>query len=286
MTKSFPLLFILLWSSAFISGKEIVNNASPFTALAFRFSIVAVGFFIYSYFKREKIINNFKNTSESISTGILFHGIYLGGCWYAFSIGMPAAVVALIVTLQPILTNILSGPLFGEKISWTQWVGIILGFSGSVIVLGLDFGNEIPKLGLFATLAALIAITAGTLWQKKLSGNISLSVNNAYQALGGCLFNCILILIFEEAYINFTTSFILGMSHQIILVSFGAFTILMFLIKKGSVSKTTTLFFLVPPTSALMAWFFLDEQLTSFDILGFLITTLGVYIATREKRNG
>ena len=185
MTKSFPLLFILLWSSAFISGKEIVNNASPFTALAFRFSIVAVGFFIYSYFKREKIINNFKNTSESISTGILFHGIYLGGCWYAFSIGMPAAVVALIVTLQPILTNILSGPLFGEKISWTQWVGIILGFSGSVIVLGLDFGNEIPKLGLFATLAALIAITAGTLWQKKLSGNISLSVNNAYQAFAG-----------------------------------------------------------------------------------------------------
>ena len=77
MTKSFPLLFILLWSSAFISGKEIVNNASPFTALAFRFSIVAVGFFIYSYFKREKIINNLKNTSESISTGILFHGIYL-----------------------------------------------------------------------------------------------------------------------------------------------------------------------------------------------------------------
>ena len=76
------------------------------------------------------------------------------------------------------------------------------------------------------------------------------------------------------------------MSHQIILVSFGAFTILMFLIKKGSVSKTTTLFFLVPPTSALMAWFFLDEQLTSFDILGFFITTLGVYIATREKKNG
>ena len=223
---------------------------------------------------------------DSLSTGILFHGIYLGGCWYAFSIGMPAAIVALIVTLQPILTNILSGPIFGEKISWKQWVGISLGFIGSVTVLGIDFGKEIPPLGLLATVLALFAITAGTLWQKKLSGNLALSVNNAYQAVGGCLFNLILMFIFENAYINFTTSFILGMSHQIILVSFGAFTILMFLIKRGTVGKTTTLFFLVPPTSAVMAWIFLNEQLTFTDIIGFLITTVGVFIATRDKKNG
>ncbi len=113
-----------------------------------------------------------------------------------------------------------------------------------------------------------------------------MSVNNAYQAIGGCLFNLLLMFIFENAYINFTTSFILGMSHQIILVSFGAFTILMFLIKRGTVGKTTTLFFLVPPTSAVMAWIFLNEQLTFTDIIGFLITTVGVFIATRDKKNG
>ena len=286
MTKSFPLLFILLWSSAFISGKEIVQNASPFAALAFRFAIVTIGFLIFAYLSKDKIFGKLKNIFESISTGILFHGIYLGGCWYAFSIGMPAAIVALIVTLQPILTNILSGPIFGEKISWKQWVGIFLGFVGSVTVLGIDFGKEIPLLGLLATVLALCAITAGTLWQKKLSGNLALSVNNAYQAVGGCLFNCLLMLLFENAYLNFTTSFILGMSHQIILVSFGAFTILMFLIKRGTVSKTTTLFFLVPPTSAVMAWIFLNEQLTTTDIIGFIITTIGVFIATRDKKNG
>ncbi len=286
MTKSFPLLFILLWSSAFISGKEIVQNASPFAALAFRFGIVTIGFLVFAYFSNDKIFGKLKNIIESISTGILFHGIYLGGCWYAFSIGMPAAIVALIVTLQPILTNILSGPIFGEKISWKQWVGISLGFVGSVTVLGIDFGKEIPPLGLVATVLALFAITAGTLWQKKLSGNLALSVNNAYQAVGGCLFNLLLMFIFENSYINFTTSFILGMSHQIILVSFGAFTILMFLIKRGTVGKTTTLFFLVPPTSAVMAWIFLNEQLTFTDIIGFLITTVGVFIATRDKKNG
>ena len=282
MIKLFPLFFILLWSSAFISGKVIVEDASPFAALSFRFAIVTIGFFLYSLIKNEKIIVPFKDLFESISTGVLFHGIYLGGCWYAFSIGMPAAIVALIVTLQPILTNILSGPLFNEKINWKQWLGITLGFLGSLLVLGIDFENELPLKGILISIVALAAITTGTLWQKKLSGKLSLSVSNGYQAFGGCVFNLILVYLFENPFINFTTSFILGMTHQILLVSFGAFTILMFLIKAGSVSKTTTLFFLVPPTSAIMAYIFINESLTTVDLIGLFIATFGVYIATRK----
>ena len=282
MIKLLPLFFILLWSSAFISGKVIVEDASPFAALSFRFAIVTIGFFLYSLIKKEKIIVPFKDLFESISTGVLFHGIYLGGCWYAFSIGMPAAIVALIVTLQPILTNILSGPLFNEKINWKQWLGITLGFLGSLLVLGIDFENELPLKGILISIVALAAITTGTLWQKKLSGKLSLSVSNGYQAFGGCVFNLILVYLFENPFINFTTSFILGMTHQILLVSFGAFTILMFLIKAGSVSKTTTLFFLVPPTSAIMAYIFINESLTTVDLIGLFIATFGVYIATRK----
>ena len=282
MTQAFPLIFILLWSSAFISGKVIVQDSTPFAALAFRFAIVSVGFFLFSLIKKEKIFGKVSNIFESLSTGILFHGIYLGGCWYAFYIGMPAAIVALIVTLQPILTNILSGPLFGEKITWKQWLGIVFGFTGSLLVLGIDFQNELPRNGVIISIVALSAITIGTLWQKKLSGKLSLTVNNGYQAIGGCLFNILLMFLFETPYINFTLNFILGMSHQILLVSFGAFTILMYLIKSGSVSKTTTLFFLVPPTSAVMAYFFINENLTIIDILGLIIATFGVYIATRK----
>ena len=282
MTQAFPLIFILLWSSAFISGKVIVQDSTPFAALAFRFAIVSVGFFLFSLIKKEKIFGKVSNIFESLSTGILFHGIYLGGCWYAFYIGMPAAIVALIVTLQPILTHILSGPLFGEKITWKQWLGIVFGFTGSLLVLGIDFQNELPRNGVIISIVALSAITIGTLWQKKLSGKLSLAVNNGYQAIGGCLFNILLMFLFETPYINFTLNFILGMSHQILLVSFGAFTILMYLIKSGSVSKTTTLFFLVPPTSAVMAYFFINENLTIIDILGLIIATFGVYIATRK----
>ena len=133
----------------------------------------------------------------------------MGGCWYAFSIGMPAAIVALIVTLQPILTNILSGPLFGEEITWKQWLGIALGFVGSLLVLGINFDNEFPENGIIVSIIALTAITAGTLWQKKLSGKLSLSVNNGYQAIGGCLFNIFLMYFLEDPYINFTLGLLL-----------------------------------------------------------------------------
>ena len=117
---------------------------------------------------------------------------------------------------------------------------------------------------------------------KKLSNNLPLSVSNFYQAVGGCLFHVIIVIFFAKASINFSSTFLIAMSHQIFLVSFGAFTILMFLIKKNSASKTVSIFFLIPAVSAIMGWFFLDEILTKIDVIGFIIATIGVYIATRK----
>ncbi len=282
MVRIFPFLFILLWSSAFITTKPIVDNSDPFAALAFRFFFVAMGFYFFSVFQKQSIFVNKKNIFESIISGVFFHGFYLGGVFYSISIGMPTSIAALIVTLQPILTNILAVPLLGEKVTSKQWVGVLLGFFGATIVLGIDVGKEIPQLGLIATIIALLAITLSTIWQKKISNNLSLSVNNFYQAIGGFLFHVLMIIFFAKPYIEFTNIFIIAMSHQIFLVSFGAFTILMFLIKKDSASKTVSIFFLIPATSALMAWFFLSENFTFIDLTGFLIASIGVYIATRD----
>ncbi len=282
MVKIFPFIFIILWSSAFITTKPIIDNSEPFSALAFRFLIVTIGFLIFSIYSKQKITAGKQKITEAILSGILFHGMYLGGVFYSISIGMPAGIAALIVTLQPIMTNVLSGPILNEKVSFKQWVGIILGFFGTVIVLGLDVGTDIPLNGLLATIIALIAITSSTIWQKKISNNLPLTVSNMYQALGGVIFHILIIIFFAKPYINFTQTFLIAMGHQIFLVSFGAFTILMFLIKNNSASKTVSIFFLIPATSALMAWFFLDESLTNLDILGFLITSVGVYIATRD----
>jgi len=283
MVKIFPFIFIILWSSAFVTTKPIIDNSDPFAALAFRFFVVAFGFFIFSIYARQKILTNTRNLFQSLFSGVLFHGVYLGGVFYSVSIGMPTGIAALIVTLQPILTNALAGKFLDEKVTFKQWIGVILGFIGASLVLGFDVGSSLPVFGVIASFIALLAITTSTLWQKKISNNLPLSVSNMYQAMGGCFFHILVIFIYSEPYINFSPTFLIAMSHQIFLVSFGAFTILMFLIKNNSASKTVSIFFLIPPTTAIMAWLFLNEKLNNLDLIGFAVATLGVYIATRKQ---
>ncbi len=282
MLNFFPFLFVFFWSSAFVSGQIIVQSASPFASLSFRFMIVALGFIIFAKIFNEKIFVKKSLIYQSAVTGILFHGFYLGGVFFSYSVGLSATLSALIVGLQPVLTNILSGPILKEKVTITQWMGILMGLIGTVFVIGLDVGKSIPVLGIIASIVALIGATTATIWQKKFTNKLSLSVNNYYQALAAAIFLLLASLIFEVSYINFTTSFILSMGWQIIMVSFGAFTILMYLIKIGSASKTSNLFFLVPPTTAVMAWFLLGEELYRNDLIGLMIASIGVFIATRK----
>ena len=282
MLNFFPFLFVIFWSSAFVSGQIIVQSASPFASLSFRFMIVALGFIIFAKIFNEKIFVKKSLIYQSAVTGILFHGFYLGGVFFSYSVGLSATLSALIVGLQPVLTNILSGPILKEKVTFTQWIGILLGLIGTIFVIGLDVGKSIPILGIIASIVALIGATTATIWQKKFTNKLSLSVNNFYQAVAAAIFLLFASLLFEASYINFTTSFILSMGWQIIMVSFGAFTILMYLIKIGSASKTSNLFFLVPPTTAIMAWFVLGEELYRNDLIGLMIASVGVFIATRK----
>ena len=283
MTRFFPIVFIILWSSAFITSKPITVDASPFAALCFRFTFVTIGFALFSLITNQKLFTDFNKILKAMISGILFHGLYLGGVFYSISKGFPVGITALIVCLQPILTAILAGPLLNEVVTWRQWIGIILGFLGTLIVLGFDGGKELPVVGIVASFIALAAVTAGTLWQKKLSEALPLSVSNTYQAFSASCFHLIVALALGDWFINFTLGFVLSMGWQILAVSFGAFTILMFLIKNDSASKTATLFFLVPPVSVFMAWIFINENITIADFIGLLIATLGVYIATRKQ---
>ena len=265
-----------------MSGQIIVQSASPFASLSFRFMIVALGFIIFAKIFNEKIFVKRSLIYQAAATGILFHGSYLDGVFFSYSVGLSATLSALIVGLQPVLANILSGPILKEKVTITQWIGILMGLLGTIFVIGLDIGNSIPILGIIASVVALIGATTATIWQKKFTNKLSLSVNNFYQAVAAAIFLFLASLMFEVSYINFTTSFILSMSWQIIMVSFGAFTILMYLIKIGTASKTSNLFFLVPPTTAVMAWFVLGEELYRNDLIGLLIASIGVFIATRK----
>ena len=166
--KIFPFIFIILWSSAFITTKPIIDNSDPFAALAFRFFFVAVGFLLFSLYSKYSIIIKRKNLIESVLSGILFHGLYLGGVFYSISIGMPTGITALIVTLQPVLTNILAGPLLNEKITKPQWIGMILGFTGASLVLGFDIGKNLPLNGVLAAFISPVSYTHLTLPTKRI----------------------------------------------------------------------------------------------------------------------
>lgn len=282
--KLFPLTFVILWASAFISSKFIVQDATPFAALCLRFAIVAAGYALFARLVRNRLAVRPQDAAHALLTGALFHGVYLGGTFYAISRGMPAGLAALIVCLQPVLTAAAARPLLGETVTATQWIGIALGFGGVLIVLGIETDGIPSPTAAAAITAALLAITAGTLWQKKFGNHLPLAVGNFYQATSATVFHAAAVLLLETPpAIHLTPQFLAAMSWQILMVSFVSFTLLTYLIKHGSANKTASLFFLVPGVSVLLAWAIADENLPPAALLGLLISSAGVHLATQSK---
>jgi len=162
-----PIIFVILWSSAFITSKIIVDNAAPFLSLSIRFGIVAFFFFLFFIlFSKNKYISlkAFKNASIS---GLLFHGLYLGGVFFALSKGISATLIALIVSLQPILTSILAKIYLSETLTKFQWIGILLGFSGAIIIIVSDLVDGLTAVAFFAGIIGLVSSSLGIIWQKE-----------------------------------------------------------------------------------------------------------------------
>ncbi len=283
LNNFFPLVFVILWSSAFITSKIIVEDASPFIALSFRFIIVAFIFFVFFILFSERKVFSFKSVLEALVSGILFHGFYLGGVFYALSKGASASIIALIVSLQPIMTAVLAQKILKEFLSKIQWFGILIGFLGAGIVIVSDLNDNLTILALCSGLVGLISSSIGIIWQKRIVNNLSLSANNFLQALGASLFHLLLAICFENYFINFTSSFLIAMTWQVLVISLGAFLILMWMLKYNDAGKTSTLFFLIPPVSAIMAYLILQENFTHLDIFGLFLSSIGVFIVTKNN---
>ena len=276
-----PILFVVLWSSAFVTGKIIVIDASPSTALALRFGVVTLGFLAYVFVRGEQLWVGRRGFAEACVTGVLFHGLYLTGIFHAVLNGVPAGSVALIVCLQPLITGALAGYLFSEIVTARQWFGLFLGFLGTVFVVDSSVGDFSYSVGLMWAFVGLVAVTSATLLQKKFSGRIPLPTNNFYQAGAATVFHLIILITIEPIRLNISNSFVLAIGWQILAVSFGAFSILMYLLARSSASQTVAWLYLVPPLAAFFGWLILGEELSLTDLLGFLIVSSGVYLATR-----
>ena len=233
-------------------------------------------------FSKNKTISIKAFFNASIS-GLLFHGFYLGGVFYALSKGISASIIALIVSLQPILTSILARIYLNEKLTRHQWLGILLGFCGAFIIILSDLKEGLSLLAFISGLVGLISSSLGIIWQKKIVDELPLSANNFIQAFSASIFYIIVTLCFENYYINFTYSFFMALSWQIFAVSLGAFLILMWLLEHNKANETSTLFFLITPVSALMAYFVLDERFSYLDFFGLFVSSIGVFISTKYQ---
>ena len=289
-----PIIFVVLWSSAFVAGKAGVQHATPFAFLAVRFSIVAlifaavsVGSSIWLQKSKVKSISE-KNSSngpilQTALVGVLIHGTYLGSTFFAMANGLGAALAALIASTQPLLTTALAIFLFGEKPSFIQWIGILIGFAGVVVVISPSLGTDAPLIAITACVFGLLAITTGTLLQKSIGDSVGLLRSNIIQASAASLFFIILIVTVETPNITWNEPFLFALAWQVLAVSTGAYVILMILIKRDSVAATTSLLFLVPPVTAIIAFFIFDEPLTPVTVSGFFMASAGVYLVTRHS---
>ena len=308
-----PMVFVFLWSSAFVTGKIAVIYATPFAFLLLRFSIVALLFGglmlaakAWLAHQRRKPQTSAQETSAhetpahetpaqetpdnwrtllaTAIVGVMLHGFYLGSVFLALSLGIPAGLAALVVSMQPLLSSFLAIFLFAEALRRIQWAGIFLGFVGVAVVLMPTIdggaGGDLSMAGLGMTFFGLAAITCGTLMQKKFGNHIGLMKGNFVQSAAAALFYLAITPLLEVPQFDWQTPFVLALSWQILAVSLGAYVIFMVLIKRDSMAATSSLLFLVPPTTAIMAALWFGEVLTPLSMGGFVLASAGVYMVT------
>jgi drug/metabolite transporter (DMT)-like permease len=281
-----PGLFVVLWSTGFIAAKYAVPHATPLLFLTLRFAIAGV-LMAGLAMSAKALWPDRRRAAHAILAGALLHGAYLGPIFWVISKGMPAGVVALITGLQPFMTAILSGNLLGERITVRHWVGLAIGLAGVALVVSpkLTSGFEgVTPFNVGLTMAAVAIIALGTVQQKANAGGMDLRSGAALQYLGGGLVVFIAMLVFEEPHADFSPSFWFALSWSVLVLSIGAISLLMLLLRHGSAAKVSGLIYLVPGMTALMAWVVFGEVLLPVQIMGMVVCAGGVMLVSRSPK--
>ena len=280
-----PLTFIFLWSSAFLAAKVGVQFSTPFAMLLLRFMLVSLVFAVmlgcaWRWRQVARLRPGMSVLGLTALVGITLHCFYLGSVFFALSLGLSAGISALIVSLQPLLASGLAVFLFAERLRPVQMAGMVAGLAGVFLVLLPKMGGGMPPLGLASVTFGLCAVTGGTLLQKHIGGRIDLLTGNLVQAVAASAVLGLICLTVEVPQVSWETPFILALGWQVVMVSAGAYVILMVLIQRGTMAAVSSLMFLVPPVTAVLAAIGFDEPLTVLGIIGFCLTSAGVYMVT------
>lgn len=286
-----PVVFVLLWSTGFIGAKFGLPYAEPFTFLFVRFVLTLALLLPLVLLMRISWPRDAKLWAHIGVSGLLVHGAYLGGVFYGIYLGMPAGLASLLVGLQPLLTAACAGPLLNERLTTRQWLGLGLGLLGITLVLGskLELGESLFQgfgLGaLFSVLAALAGISLGTLYQKRFCTTMPLLSGAVIQYVAAGLLLGLGALLFETRQIDWTPTFILTLGWLVLILSIAAILLLMALIKRGEASRVASLFYLVPPVTALQAWWLFDERLPLLGLGGMAVAIIGVVLVVHKGKS-
>ncbi len=277
-----PVLFVLLWSTGFIGAKLGLPHAEPATFLLLRFLVVITVLVVAALVVGAPWPKSWRAVGKIAIAGVLIHGIYLGGVFAAIDHGLPAGVAALIVGLQPLLTALAAGPYLGERVTPRQWLGVVTGLVGVGLVvidkLTLGAGH---LTGIAFAVAALFGITIGTLFQKRHGSGMDLRTGSAIQFAAAAVLIAGAALLFETMVVQWTGDFVFALFWLCFVLSLGAITLLHLLIRRGAAAKVASLFYLVPPVTAMIAFFLFGETLGPTAILGMALTVVGVWLVTR-----
>ena len=278
-----PGLFVLLWSTGFIGAKLGLPYAEPLSFLLIRFACVIGLLGLLALVLRRPWPHRPTQWLHIAVAGALLQGGYLAGVFLAIHTGMAAGVVALIVGIQPLLTAFLSASMVGERVSGRQWMGLVLGFGGVTLVVWdkLGFGGLSGAGFAFSTLA-LVSITLGTLYQKRFCADLDLWSGSVIQFVAAALVLLPFALAFETMRIEWGGQFVFALGWLIFVLSLGAISLLHLLIRRGAATRVSALFYLVPPTTALLAFLIFGEKLGLAAVAGMAIAAAGVAIAVRK----
>jgi drug/metabolite transporter (DMT)-like permease len=279
---AFPGVFVILWSTGFIAAKLGLPYAEPATFLTLRFALV-VAILLPICWLSQAPWPSPKRVFQMAIAGVLLQAGYLGGVFAAIHHGMAAGVSAVITGLQPLLTAVLAGWLLNERIGARQWAGLVLGLAGVTLVIGERL--SVARTGGSAILLALLglaSITLGTLWQKRHGAGVDLRTGATIQFIAAAVVMAPFSIAFESGSVTWSGEFLFALSWAVVVLSLSAIFLLLFLIRHGGAAQVASLFYLVPPTTALMAWPPFGETYSLVSAAGMGLAMLAVWLVTQK----
>lgn len=289
LVRAMPAVFVLIWATGFIVARYGMPHAPPMKFLAVRYALSVACFLVWAWLTRAAWPRERRQVLHLAVTGILMHAGYLGGVWAAVKAGMGAGLSSLLVGLQPVLTAIWVASL-GGRVAPRQWAGLALGLAGLMLVVWQKLGlGEVSSLNLGFAIIALLSITAGTLYQKRFVAPCDVRTANLVQLAAAFVVTLPLAALEAEA-IRWTVDgavngqLVGAIAWSVLGLTLGGSSLLYLLIQRGAATTVTSLMYLVPPTTALMAWALFGEPITALIVAGMALTAAGVSLVVRPAR--